>query len=49
MGERRVLDFARLDDVMPDVERLLAGHRTVGNWTLGQTLNHLKTAILLTT
>ena len=48
MGERRILDFARLDEVMPDVERLLAGHRTVGRWTLGQILSHLKTAIRLT-
>ena len=49
MGERRVLDFASLDDVMTDVERLLAGHRTVGQWTLGQILNHLRAAIRLTT
>jgi hypothetical protein len=44
MAERRELTFASLDDVMPDVERLLAGHVTVGRWTLGQILNHLATA-----
>ena len=41
MPERRTLDFARLDDVMPEVDRLLAGHATVGNWSLGQICNHL--------
>lgn len=44
-AERRTLTFARLDEVMPDVERLLAGHTTVGNWSLGQICNHLCTAI----
>ena len=38
---RRRLEFQRLDDVMRDVERLLANHRTVGRWTLGQICNHL--------
>jgi hypothetical protein len=41
MPGRRTLDFARLDDVMPEVDRLLAGHATVGNWSLGQMCNHL--------
>ena len=41
MPERRTLDFARLDDVMPDVDRLLAGHATAGNWSMGQICNHL--------
>ena len=41
MPERRTLEFARLDDVMPEVDRLLAGHTTVGNWSLGQICNHL--------
>jgi Protein of unknown function (DUF1569) len=44
MAGRRDLSFARLDEVMPDVERLLAGHVTVGQWTLGQICNHLATA-----
>lgn len=30
---------------MPDVDRLLAGHSTVGTWTLGQICNHLATVI----
>jgi hypothetical protein len=41
MPERRTLEFARLDEVMPEVDRLLAGHTTVGNWSLGQVCNHL--------
>src|SRR5207253_1437541 len=41
MANRRELTFSSLDEVMPDVERLLAGHTTVGRWTLGQILHHL--------
>lgn len=41
MSERRSLTFSRLDQVMPDVDRLLAGHQTIGNWSLGQICNHL--------
>ena len=48
MSERRDLTFARLDDVMPDVEHLLEGHTTVGRWTLGQILHHLAASIELT-
>ncbi len=48
MAERRTLDFASLDEVMPEMERLLAGHRIVGRWMLGQILNHLATGIRLT-
>ena len=33
---RRTLRYESLDEVMPDVERLLEGHTTVGNWTLAQ-------------
>ena len=43
--ERRTLDFGSLDQVMPDVDRLLEGHSTIGNWSLGQICNHLATAI----
>jgi hypothetical protein len=43
--DRRTLAFASLAEVMPEVDRLLAGHRTVGNWTLGQICNHLTRAI----
>jgi len=45
---RRPLTFASLDQVMPDVDRLLLGHRTVGNWTLGQICNHLTRAFIST-
>ncbi len=31
MPERRILDFASMDQIMPDVERLTAGHSTVGH------------------
>jgi hypothetical protein len=41
MPERRTLEFARLEEVMPEVDRLLAGHSTLGNWSLGQVCNHL--------
>ncbi len=44
---RRALTFASLDEIMPDVERLLAGHVTVGRWSLGQICNHLELAIRL--
>ncbi len=30
---------------MPEVDRLLLGHRTIGNWSLGQICNHLTGAI----
>ena len=30
---RRTLVFASLDEVMPDVDRLLEGHATVGRWS----------------
>jgi hypothetical protein len=42
---RRQVAFQRLDDVMPDVERLLGGHVTVGRWSLAQICNHLTTSI----
>jgi len=47
MAGRRELAFASLEEVMPDVERLLAGHRTVGHWTLGQICNHLGLTVRL--
>ena len=43
--ERRAIAFATLDQVMPDVERLLGGHRTVGTWTLAEICNHLATVM----
>jgi hypothetical protein len=45
---RRPLNFASLDRVMPDVDRLLEGHKTVGNWNLGQICSHLTGAITST-
>jgi hypothetical protein len=38
---RRELQFNSLDEVLPDVERLLEGHTTVGTWTLAQICRHL--------
>jgi hypothetical protein len=44
-GARRPLTFASLDEVMPDVDRLLRGHTTVGNWSLGEICSHLAQGI----
>jgi hypothetical protein len=41
MTERRQLFFAGLEEVMPEVERLAAGYKAVGQWSLGQICNHL--------
>jgi hypothetical protein len=49
MVGRRVLTFASLDEIMPDVDHLRAGHSTVGQWTLGQILYHLAMSFRLTT
>ena len=49
MPERRMLDFASIDEIMPEVESLLQSHSTTGQWTLAQILYHLATAIRLTT
>src|SRR6516165_9707364 len=38
---RRMLRYESFEEVMPDVERLLAGHTTVGRWTLAQICRHL--------
>ncbi|WZO98633.1 DUF1569 domain-containing protein [Isosphaeraceae bacterium EP7] len=42
---RRSLQFQTLDDVMADAERLLAGHETVGQWSLAQIFLHLSTVM----
>jgi hypothetical protein len=47
MSGRRELSFAGLDEVMPEVDRLLAGHETVGRWSLGRICNHLATGVRL--
>ncbi|QEH35035.1 hypothetical protein OJF2_35800 [Aquisphaera giovannonii] len=38
---RRTLRYESFDEVMPDVERLLRGHVTVGNWSLAQICHHV--------
>src|SRR4051812_14978085 len=38
---RRSLRYESFDEVMPDVERLLEDHLTVGNWSLAQICRHL--------
>jgi Protein of unknown function (DUF1569) len=47
MDDRRDLAFGKIEEVMPEVERLLAGHSTSKGWTLGQILHHLATAVRL--
>ena len=42
---RRTLTYHSLDEVMPDVERLLQGHATVGQWSLAQVCRHLHTVM----
>src|SRR3954454_2587797 len=42
---RRTLRYESLDEVMPDVERLLEGHATVGSWSLAQICRHLATVL----
>jgi hypothetical protein len=42
---RRTLRFQDLEDIMPDVDRLLDGHTTVGNWSLAQICRHLATVM----
>ncbi|MDR3638771.1 MAG: DUF1569 domain-containing protein [Isosphaeraceae bacterium] len=42
---RRPLSYTSLDEVMPDVERLLEGHLTVGQWSLAQICRHLGTVM----
>lgn len=49
MAERRSLAFNEIDEVMPEVDRLVTGHETVGRWTLGQILHHLAVAVRLST
>jgi hypothetical protein len=46
MEGQRSLTFSNLAEVMPEVDRLLKGHQTVGQWSLGQICNHLTVAII---
>lgn len=45
---RRHLQFDRIDEIMPEVDRLLTGHVTVGGWTLGMICDHLARSVELT-
>ncbi len=38
---RRQIRNESLDEIMADVEGLLEGHRTVGNWSVGQMCRHV--------
>jgi hypothetical protein len=44
----RQVTISSLDEVMPDVDRLLRGHTTIGNWSLGQICSHLAQAMNFT-
>ena len=45
LGTTEHFRFNSLDEVMPDVERLLDGHSTVGNWSLAQICRHVSTVM----
>jgi hypothetical protein len=45
--KRRRLRFRAVDEVMPEVDRLLRGHEVVGRWSLAEVCNHLATAFRL--
>jgi hypothetical protein len=50
VANRRVLRFDSIDQMLAEVDRLVASEKAgrlkqLGNWTLGQTLNHLATWI----
>lgn len=48
MSERRTLTFTSLDQVMPEVDRLLAsGYDPAGKWSLGMICNHLASTYIL--
>jgi Protein of unknown function (DUF1569) len=42
---RRTISYNTIDEVMPDVERLMGGHTTVGSWSLAQICCHLATVM----
>lgn len=47
MPDRRELSFAKMDEIMPEVDRLIdRGYTTVGNWSLAQVCHHLSSSIL---
>jgi len=47
VATRREVSFSRLDEIMPEVDRLIdGGHTTVGNWSLAQICNHLTSSLI---
>jgi hypothetical protein len=46
MSNRRKLTITSLDQVMPEVDRLLEGYTKDGNWSLGQVCNHLSAMVV---
>jgi hypothetical protein len=42
---RRSISYQRFDEIMPDVERLLHGHTTVGKWSMAQICRHVATVM----
>ena len=46
---RRTLRYDDFDAITADVDRLLAGHQTVGQWSLAQICQHLATMTRLVT
>jgi hypothetical protein len=42
---RRSLSYGSFDEIMPDLERLLLGNTTVGNWSLAQICRHVATVM----
>ena len=44
---RRSLRFHNFDEIVPDVERLVDGHSTVGHWSLAQICRHLADVLRL--
>ncbi len=46
MAERRMLSWNAVDQIMPEVDRLLAGYTPAGNWSLGQACKHLSDTIV---
>ncbi|WP_165253540.1 DUF1569 domain-containing protein [Paludisphaera soli] len=47
MSERRTLELDGIEAILPEVDRLTAGHVTVGSWTLAQICDHLTRSINL--
>jgi hypothetical protein len=42
---RRALRYVNLDEIMPDVDRLLGRYTTLGAWSLAQICHHLATVM----